>query len=480
MHSFSSKNIRTNLRPSFRRPGYSQSARPLTHVPLVLFSAILPLLAGISGCAGGPNATVAPRTNSSSPSSSAGPTNAAIPTSSAPQASLLTFGNAGYGGDDTSVFQNALNNTAANGQVLRIPAGSYNISPISFPNNSQVVLDAGVTVTANSGFGPIQKMLNITSQNVTIQGAGASSVIFQMRKSEYVAEHSSDHSEWRHCLDLEGASNVTISGISCNQSGGDGLFIGDGARGPSQNVTITDSVFDRNFRQGFSLISGVHIVIQNCYFTNTGGTAPEAGVDIEPNAANDTVADVHIADSFTTGNAGAGLLISLWQLNGSSPNVDITVSNHHSASNQLSGYELTNNDASPNVQGNVLIQNSFSTNDGSYGAVGHGFDADGPAVVFQNLSITNPHQNGPDPTFGDSAAVGCLRGGGGSYPIGNIQFQAVNIAVNNGMVNRYFNFQDFSNIGVQKMVFSPANLSGASQVPPEGLVQSSGFNSVGQ
>jgi hypothetical protein len=252
----------------------------------------------------------------------------------------------------------------------------------------------------------------------------------------------------------------------------------DGAAGPSQNVTISNSVFDQNFRQGFSLISGVHIFVSNCYFTNTNGTAPEAGIDIEPNTPNNTVADVHITNNFSTGNAGAGLLISLEELNGSSPNVDITVSNYSSASNQLSGYELINNDVSPNVQGNILIQNSSSTNDGSYGAVGHGFDADGPTVVFQNLNITNPHKNGPDPTYGDSAAVACLRGGGGSYPIGNIQFQAVSIAVTNGMVNRYFNFQDYSNIGVQNMVFNPTALSGATLVPPDGLMQAAGFNSI--
>ncbi len=480
---FLSSYSRTNFRLFIRKPGCSQSSRPLALTPFVLISATL-LLAGISGCGGAQlNPNVAPRTASASPSSSAastsaGSTSAVDPVTSAPQVSLLTFGNAGFGGDDTTVFQNALNNTAANGQALLVLAGSYNISPIFFPNNSQLVLAAGVTVTANPGYGPQDKMLNITSQNVSIQGAGAASVIFQMRKSEYVAEHSTDHSEWRHCLDIEGASNVTISGISCNQSGGDGIYVADGAAGPSQNVTISNSVFDQNFRQGFSLISGVHIFVSNCYFTNTSGTAPEAGIDIEPNTPNNTVADVHITNNFSTGNAGAGLLISLEELNGSSPNVDITVSNYQSASNQLSGYELSNNDVSPNVQGNILIQNSSSTNDGSYGAVGHGFDANGPTAVFQNLSITNPHKNGPDPSYGDSAAVGCLRGGGGSYPIGNIQFQAVTIAVTNGMVNRYFNFQDYSNIGVQKMVFNPTSLSGASLVPPAGLMQAAGFNSV--
>lgn len=75
-------------------------------------------------------------------------------------------------------------------------------------------------------------------------------------------------------------------------------------------------------------------------------------------------------------------------------------------------------------------------------------------------------------------SAACLRGGGGIYPVGNIQFQAVNIAVTNGMVNRYFNFQDYSNIGVQEMVFNATALSGASLVPPDGLMQAVGFNSV--
>lgn len=73
-----------------------------------------------------------------------------------------------------------------------------------------------------------------------------------------------------------------------------------------------------------------------------------------------------------------------------------------------------------------------------------------------------------------------MRGNGGANPPGNIQFQGVNIAVTNGKVDRYFNFADGSGKGVEKMVFSPGNLSGASQVPPNGLVQSAGFRSVDQ
>jgi len=438
------------------------------------------------GCGGGPGGDLLkPGSLNSSPAASASAPNSTAATAAilnGPSVSLLTFGNAGYGGDDTTVIQNALNTTASNGQVLRIPAGSYNINPLSFPSNSKVLLDAGVTVTANGGYGTGDKMLNIKSQNVTIAGAGASSVIFQMRKSEYAAEHSSDGSEYRHCLDIEGASNVTISGISCNRSGGDGLYIGAaGAEGPpSQNITITDSIFDQNFRQGFSLISGQHVFIYRCHFTNTSGTNPEAGIDIEPNNSHNAAADVHIEDSVTSGNNGPGVKVALWLMTGASPSVSVTLLRHHSSSNGQSGYDANNNDVNPNAQGQVLVQDSFSENDGDYGALGRWYQANGPVLIFQNLTITNPHQNGPDPTFSDSSAVALMRGNGGETPLGNIQFQGVNIAVTNGKVDRYFNFEDGSGKGVQKMVFNPGNLTGASQVPPNGLVQAAGFNNVDQ
>jgi hypothetical protein len=480
--------VDTNKQTDFKKdpqskPSYCNPSSIISRIFLARFPFLFALILVLMGCGGGAagNLASAPSTaksGSGSPAAgSAAP--AALNQSSVP---LLNFGNAGYGGDDTNVLQNALNTTASNGQVLRIPAGNYNVNPISFPDNSQLALDAGVTITANAGYGPNDKMLNIKSQNVTIAGAGASSVIFQMRKAEYAAEHAVDGSEYRHCLNIEGASNVKVSGISCNQSGGDGLYIGAASaqRTPSQNITISDSIFDQNFRQGFSLISGEHIFIYRSYFTNTSGTIPEAGIDIEPNDPSNMAADVHIEDSFTTGNAGPGLKLAFWKMTSASQTVGITVLRHHSSSNQQSGYDANDNDVSANAQGQVLVQDSVSENDGDYGALGHWYQANGPTLIFQNLSITNPHQHGPDPTYGDSAAVGLMRGGGGQMPLGNIQFQGVNIAVSNGKVDRYFNFVDGSGRGVEKMVFNPGNLSGASQVPPNGLVQSAGLNTVNQ
>src|SRR5690348_9923565 len=76
---------------------------------------------------------------------------------------ITAFGSVGFGGDDTEVFQTALNWSAALGQTLEIPASPtpYNIGPLYFPSNTTLVLDAGVVVQARPGFSVNQKLLNI-------------------------------------------------------------------------------------------------------------------------------------------------------------------------------------------------------------------------------------------------------------------------------------------------------------------------------
>jgi hypothetical protein len=398
---------------------------------------------------------------------------APAPPSNGNTVSLLKFGNAGFGGDDTSVFLAALNSTAGSGQVLEIPAGNYNISPISFPSNSKMQVDSGVTVSANSGFGSGDRMLNINSSNVTITGAGASASVFQAPKAR--AASQGDGSEYRHCLAIQGASNVTVTGISCNQSGGDGLYVS-----AATNVTVSNSTFDGNYRNGASVIGQLnHINISGNRFTNTNGTLPQAGVDIEPNNPADFVLDVNFADNVTSNNAGDGFAVSLWTLDSSSQPVGITVARNHSDQNGRYGYFANNNDPS-NASGAVTFTDCTTDQSGSDGANARFYAATGASLTFTNLTVTNPHMNGPDPSYGDSVAVAIIRGGGGVAAEGNVHYRNVNVSVTNGKVDYYFDFHDGSGIGVSNVTFLPGTLSGASKAPPNGLLSGQTMNSVGQ
>jgi len=412
-----------------------------------------------------------------------GSTTISITAAAPPDAvNLLNFGSAGFGGDDSNVFQTALNSTAASGQTLEVPAGNYNINPLSFPNNSSVFVDAGVTVTANSGYADGVRMLNISSSNVTITGAGAATSVFQMRKTEYTS------GEQRHCMNIVGASDVTISGISCNDSGGDGLYLAN-----STNVTIEDCIFNNNRRQGSSITGGVnHVYYLRDHFTNTNGTAPQSGIDIEPNDPGSFLLDVNIQDSYTDGNAGDGLMISAWLMNATSQPISITVLRHHSTGNARYGYVGINGDTNrpnppfnpsdaTNAPGAILIQDSFSDQNGSAGAAGRFYSANGASLTFLNLTVTNPHVNGPDQSYGTSGAVELVRGGGGTNPMGNVHFVNINVAITNGMSDHYFDFEDGSGVGTvttggNRVQFMPASLSGGTNVPPNGLVDGVGAN----
>ena len=50
----------------------------------------------------------------------------------------------------------------------------------------------------------------------------------------------------------------------------------------TRRVTIKDVELRDNHRQGISVISAVGLLVEDTVMRGTNGTAPEAGVDIEP------------------------------------------------------------------------------------------------------------------------------------------------------------------------------------------------------
>jgi hypothetical protein len=369
--------------------------------------------------------------------------------------SLLSFGAAGQGGDDTAVFQTALNSTALQGKVLEIPVAArpYNIQSIYLPANTNLLVDAGVVVQATPGYSMYQSMINIEDvSNVVINATGST---FQMNKAEYTT------GEYRDCTRIAGASNVTIQGMTCNNSGGDGIYIGGSRQSYSYNVTVQDSTFNNNRRDGMSLVSGQSIYFRRCHFTNSNGTPMEDGIDIEPNFPTDRLVDIHIEDSFSTGNNGDGIAISLINLTSASQPLSITILRHTSANNGKSGYmtDYEVNGYIPGVSGSILIANSSSTMDGTWGAWAHFYCASGPSTTFQNITVTNANQKG---TNIDNAAVGVVRGGGGIGRQGNVFFLNPAIIDTTGKLDYYYSVEDFSGAGETKIQFvSPVQLSGA-------------------
>lgn len=387
---------------------------------------------------------------------------------------LSAFGRAGFGGDDTSVFQRAIGASALRGAILRIPAGRtpYRVKPLFLADNTRMHLDPGVVVEALPGYEPLDKMINIVDvSRVEIVGPGA---VFRMRSREYSS------GEYRHCLNIQGAADVRIDGVSCNDSGGDGLYIGaTDSRPYSRNIVVENAAFHHNRRQGVSIISASGVWIRRCRFTGTRGTEPANGVDLEPNSPLHRLENIHFEDSVAEDNAGDGLGVSVVRLDRTSAPVSVTVRNFQSRRNGRAGFLVANDEnPRPPVGGTILFSRCTSESDATYGAVASFYDARGPAVTFEDLTVIDA--NSSRSTY-DNAAVAVKRGGGGVTPLGNIAFLRATIIDTTGALDYYFTFRDYSNVGFEKVRFlNPVKLAGARRSPPDGLIQGQAANSVDQ
>ena len=411
--------------------------------------------------------TGAPETGKDAGTESGAPTG--CPASSV---SLLSFGSAGTGGDDTAVFQKAIDSTAGAGKTLRVPAGSasYNIRPITFPTNSSVCLDSGVVVEANPGYGPYDVMLGVSgASNVKIVGYGAK---FHMATSEW---SSDPDPEYRHCLAITGgSSHVTVAGFSCVTFGGDGVYLA----GNSSNITVTDVTADGCARDGLTVISAKDSTIKGCHFIN-GHT----GVDMEPNVATDALDNVTLEDSFTSNNNWGGVNVSTYAYTPASTPIKVIVARH---TDEDTGKGVTQFDGATSFSangtngvalgGSLLFDTCTSINAGSRAAWVAWWTANGPSVTFKDLTVVNPNQNR---TAADGAAIAVGRGGGGVGDQGNAFFTGTTISDTGGTIDYYFTYYDGSGFPFKDVQFlAPGSLSGASKAPPNGLLNGSGVNSV--
>ncbi|MNI11342.1 hypothetical protein D3C73_644860 [compost metagenome] len=134
--------------------------------------------------------------------------------------------------------------------------------------------------------------------------------------------------EQAHIFDISGSENIIIERVNANDSGGDGFYVGnfEATLFFSKDVVLRQCVANNNRRQGLSVISVDGFLAEGCKFTNTKGTAPKSGVDIEPNnnSGQDLLKRVRFVDCVAEGNDGRGFLVSLHRMTASNERVDIT------------------------------------------------------------------------------------------------------------------------------------------------------------
>lgn len=224
--------------------------------------------------------------------------------------------------DATECLQSAID-SGAKKVVVPFMGTEWIVRPIRLRGNLELVFEPGVLVLAKKGEfrGKGDSLFAATdAENITLRGYGAT---LRMRKNDY--QHSPyAKAEWRMTLDFAGCRKIAVEGLRIESSGGDGIYIGATHKQPfCEDIVIRDVTCHDHHRQGISVISAVNLLIENCILSGTGGTAPQAGIDFEPNSPGERLKNCVVRNCTMADNNGAGILVYLNPLSRASEPVSL-------------------------------------------------------------------------------------------------------------------------------------------------------------
>jgi len=305
-------------------------------------------------------------------------------------------------------------------------------------DDQEIVFEKGSVLQAKRGcfHGTNDSLVNILSRkNVTLSGEGA---VICMWIEDYRSE-GYKKGEWRHGVNIISSENVTVSGLTIMDTGGDAIYIGDeDNHHPCKNIHITGVTCDNNHRQGISVISVEGLLVEKCVFKNTRGTAPAAGIDFEPNIATESLVDCVVRDCVSENNAGCGYLFYLTELDQSSKPISIRIENCISLNEKQYAVSLTTgNGKEKSVRGIIEFIDCRFENSRDHGLylISNAREGGGE-LRFKNLHLKECGT--ADRTF----PIEIASRGEDELPIGNIFFD--NVTITDSKDRPFLNFKDYS------------------------------------
>ena len=339
--------------------------------------------------------------------------------------------------DSTEFLEAAINSKVPKLIVDKQPSPWIVGKTLLLVSNQEIVFEEGVELLAKKGCfkGKTDCLLRLRNiQNVTLRGEGKGATL-KMRKADYhTAEY--EKAEWRHCVSILSSQNLKILNLNMVESGGDGIYLGIATQNSwPENIVIKDVVCDGNNRQGISVISGVNVLVENVRMINTKGTAPEAGIDFEPNRANEPIRNFVMRNCETRNNAGAGYEMYLPNMATAIGPLEITFENCTAVGDKKSPFIMVApNGPGKTIDGQISVSNC-EFRDAGNGVVLRGMSSQGFKTLFDGVKIRNcgkGNQKHP--------AIMVNLGPKDEETAGNIEFR--NVMVEDDVARDVFRFID--------------------------------------
>lgn len=312
-----------------------------------------------------------------------------------PYGHAFRYGATGDGAtNDTNALRNWL--AACSGAswagYLPQPQSKYITDPLTIPNDVHLVFHRAAILEARTGYGATDTLLNFDgSSNVRIDCNGA---ICRMLKAEYVS------GEQRHCFYLFNCSNIVLNEPVGNDAGGDGFYIAG-----ATDLRIRNPSADNNRRNAMSVIKATRLHVSGiARLTGSTGTAPNNGLDFEPNGPTDSLIDCVFDTVDCSGNVGEAVVIYLDDYQAGSP-ADVSISIKRIISKgEPQALRVRNVYLNSGSYGGVIAVGEVIARDNTKASI---FVEDkssaGPLLIIGRVDIVNPCTGAS--VFAETAAV---------------------------------------------------------------------------
>lgn len=370
-----------------------------TAVTAALAALLLPLLAESSTAAG--------------PTTPNAPAIAEVTAGKRPEARASWWG---FDPNDATAALQAAINSGARKLIVEDMGAPWVTDKVTLASDQEIIFEKGVVVQAKRGAfrgGGDCLFSAALKKNIALIGHGAT---LRMWKQDYDDKTQYKHAEWRHVLSFTSCAGVRVEGLTLANSGGDGIYLGVARKGvPCSDVVIKNVTCVNNYRQGISVISARHLLIEDCVLKDTGGTAPEAGIDFEPNAPTEELVDCVMRNCVSENNKGAAYTFYLRPLRADSRPISIRLENCRAVGCRRSASFVTGNDSeTAGVKGTMeFINCRFEGSEQAAITIGDK-PVTGARVSFVNCEVIHPAASRPatTPIVFTSAANGMNTIGG--------------------------------------------------------------------
>jgi len=192
--------------------------------------------------------------------------------------------------DNTDLIQKAID-SADHDEIVCIPDGIFKVDAekgLHLKTGTRMAIVGTLQAIPNS---------NTHSSIITMNDVNDVQIYLSGQVIGERAAHIGQTGEWGMGISILKSSDIVVGGPgSISNCWGDGFYVWEG-----KNIYIKGITLNSNRRNNMSVISVDGLSVESCIFSDAHGTAPQAGIDMEPDFPVEFIKNVNIFNNkFTT------------------------------------------------------------------------------------------------------------------------------------------------------------------------------------